>query len=242
MDPYADWTDEQEASAQEYADKAGCLRTLHEFAYNHYRRWNMWFAIPSICLSTVAAVLAFTARSYPTASDALMLATGCGGIIVAMMGSIATYLKLAENQEGNRVAHLQWGKFSRNVKLVLAMQRESRPRAKEYLDHIKEEMDRLSETSPIVPPEVVALFHLKIEIPDGMAIPEILGKLQPAIIARPHVVRENAMCQTDDVEAGTMPLVQELPPSSSATPTNDGNMTPASLVKQIKSKVDSRWK
>jgi hypothetical protein len=67
-------------------------------------------------------------------------------------------LKISELNEGHRIAGISWDKFSRNIRIELAKDPNERMKAEPFLKMSRQEFDRLMETSPSIPPDIIKTF------------------------------------------------------------------------------------
>ena len=66
--------------------------------------------------------------------------------------------KIAQLNESHRVGGIAWDKFYRNIKIELAKHPHERKDVTKFIDFCKEEFDRLMETSPSIPEEIINEF------------------------------------------------------------------------------------
>jgi hypothetical protein len=84
---------------------------------------------------------------------------GSVNIFIGILTTIQQYLKISEYNESHRVSAIAWDKFARNIKIELAKHPDDRSEdAGHFLKTNREEFDRLMETSPSIPPEVITEF------------------------------------------------------------------------------------
>ena len=76
-------------------------------------------------------------------------------------------------KEGHLHSYKHWDKFARNLQLELAKQPLERTQKKSLLDLSKKEFDRLIETSPDIPDNVVTLFALKFKRKSELVKPDL---------------------------------------------------------------------
>jgi hypothetical protein len=154
------WTIEHENVFIEWSDKAMCYRWLHSKSYKNYSFRNAWFTIPVIIMSTVTGTANFAQDKFPPEYKVLaQMLIGGINIIAGIMTTIQQFLKITELNEGHRVSAISWGKFVRNVTVILAkspVERENTPI--ELLNRYKEEFDRLMEISPDIEDKVLIKF------------------------------------------------------------------------------------
>ena len=158
------WTIEHENVFIEWSDKAMCYRWLHSKSYKNYSFRNAWFTIPVIIMSTITGTANFAQDRFPPKYKVMaQMLIGGINIIAGILTTIQQFLKITELNEGHRVSAISWGKFVRNITVILAkspMERENTPI--ELLNRYKEEFDRLMEISPDIEDKVLDKFKMVI--------------------------------------------------------------------------------
>lgn len=182
VDPYNNWSGEQEVLLAEWSDKAMCYRWLHDKTEKKYKRLNMIFSIPVIILSTLSGVGNFGLSSIFPEGDKTSPNLIIGGISVftGIISTIANYLRYAQLQEAHRSCAVQWGKFQRKISVDLSMHPKDREEAHDFISACRVEYDRLMEQSPSIPKEIIAEFNSKFPT-TALKIkrPEICNYLEP---------------------------------------------------------------
>lgn len=157
--PKVRWTAEHERILVDWADKALCYRWLHGKAHERYSRLNTWFTIPVIIMSTLTGTANFAQEQVPADFRGFYpMIIGSVNIIAGIISTIQQYLKVAPLNEAHRVATISWDKFYRNIKTDLARSPSERVDVKIALKVAKEEYDRLTETSPVIPKDIIEEF------------------------------------------------------------------------------------
>jgi hypothetical protein len=159
--PKVKWTAEHERILVDWADKALCYRWLHGKAHERYSKLNTWFTIPVIIMSTLTGTANFAQEQVPADFRGFYpMIIGSVNLIAGIISTIQQYLKVAPLNEAHRVATISWDKFYRNIKTDLARSPSERVDVKIALKVAKEEYDRLTETSPVIPKDIVEEFKL----------------------------------------------------------------------------------
>jgi hypothetical protein len=157
--PKVRWTAEHERILVDWADKALCYRWLHGKAHERYSKLNTWFTIPVIIMSTLTGTANFAQEQVPADFRGFYpMIIGSVNIIAGIISTIQQYLKVAPLNEAHRVATISWDKFYRNIKTDLARSPTERVDVKIALKVAKEEYDRLTETSPVIPKDIIDEF------------------------------------------------------------------------------------
>lgn len=154
-----DWKEEHEKILIEWADKAMCYRWLHSKANTQYSYLNLWFTIPVIIISTVTGTANFAQDRFGESyRDIAVMVIGGFNIAAGIIQTIQNFLKITELNEAYRISSISWDKFYRNIKIEMAKHPSERLPVMQMFKMCKEEFDRLMETSPNIPEQVVNQF------------------------------------------------------------------------------------
>ena len=156
------WKNEQEQILKKWADKALCLKMMHERANRKYWCLNAWFNIPVIIISTLTGTGNFASQSLSNSSTFIFV-LGALNISSGILATIASYTGVAQKLEAHRFSTISWDKFSRKIQIELAKSRRDRVKAKDFIKQITDEYDRLIEMSPILPNDIIRWFSNMIE-------------------------------------------------------------------------------
>jgi hypothetical protein len=154
-----EWSPENEEILVEWCDISQCYKWMHTRAQQMFSRLHAWFTIPAIVLSTISGTASFAQGNLPVAYQSYSpLAIGTLNIFIGVLTTIQQYLKISELNESYRVSSIAWDKYARNIRIELAKAPTERTDAYTFLKYSREEFDRLMETSPSIPPKVIAEF------------------------------------------------------------------------------------
>ena len=157
----AQWTAEHEQIFIEWADKAMCFRWLHSKANAMYSRLNAWYTIPVIVISTLTGTANFAQERVPLEYQGYFsMVVGGFNIIAGIITTVQQFLKITQLNESHRVSSIAWDKFYRNIKVELSKNPSERMDVLHMIKQCKEEFDRLSETSPIIPESILKQFKI----------------------------------------------------------------------------------
>ena len=175
------WTPEHEEILIEWADKAMCYRWLHSKSNAMYGNQNAWYTIPVIIISTLTGAANFAQSRVPIYyRDNFTIIIGFFNILAGVITTIQQFLKITQLNEAHRVSSITWDKFYRNIKIELTRHPSERLDPNHMLKINKEEFDRLIETSPSIPENIIAKFNKKFKDTksfDKIIKPEICGIL-----------------------------------------------------------------
>ena len=170
------WHPQQESILKGWGESAACYRYMHYQAFLKYRKSNMHYTLPVIVLSTITGTANFAQEQFPVGLKPYV-APCIGGLnlIAGLVATIAQFLKISELMEAHRVAAMQFGKFSRVVRLELALPLVDRSRdGADMVELLKGEYDALIEQSPSIPSYILALFEREFPSDDDITKPEII--------------------------------------------------------------------
>lgn len=154
------WSVDHENILVEWADKAMCYRWLHGRANASFSKKNTWYTIPVIVISTLTGTANFAQDRVPAQYQGLFVMTVGGfNILAGIITTIQQFLKITQLNEAHRVSSIAWDKFYRNIKTELAKHPKERLPVIQFLKMCKEEFDRLMETSPVIPDDIIASFN-----------------------------------------------------------------------------------
>ena len=171
--PEIDWTIEHEDILIEWADKAMCFRWLHSRAHALYSKLNYNYTIPVIVISTLTGTANFAQDRVPVAYQGyFVMIVGGFNILAGIITTIQQFLKITQLNEAHRVSGIAWDKFYRNIKIELARHPDERIHVNQMLKMCKEEFDRMMETSPNIPDEIINEFKKKFK--DSLEFDEII--------------------------------------------------------------------
>ena len=154
-----EWSQEHEQILVEWADKAMCYRWLHAKANTMFSSLNAWYTIPVIIISTLTGTANFAQGRVPLKYQSMfVMVIGGFNILAGIITTIQQFLKITQLNEAHRVSSIAWDKFYRNIKIEIAKHPSERIDPKQMLKMSKEEFDRLIETSPTIPENIIVSF------------------------------------------------------------------------------------
>lgn len=152
------WTLLLEKYFSDTAEKCYCYSYLHKKAEQLYESRRTFIDLPCIILATLNGATSIGSQSL--FGDAKMASVGVGivALFTATLQTVGSYFGWSKRAEAHRIASLQYSKIYRTIAVDLGLPRDERPNLKDFLKNIKEQYDRLAETSPLVPPYVIQHF------------------------------------------------------------------------------------
>jgi len=117
--------------------------------------------LPVIVLSTLTGTANFAMSDVPpNLKQTAQQTIGAANLVAGLIATISTFLKLSESTESHKNAAYTFGKFSRKIRLELALP--LRDRTKDgvvMIEECKAEFDRMLEQQPDIPKTILAEFE-----------------------------------------------------------------------------------
>lgn len=219
--PNIAWQEKLERHFCDTGEKAHSLSWLHKQSEARYSRLKNFTDLPVIVLGVLNG--ATSIGSNTLFNDPKMASVGVGAIalLTAILSTVSSFFGWARRAEAHRIASLQYAKLYRTLSLQMSLPRHERMSPSDLLKFTKEAYDRMAETAPLVPPEVIADYRRKFAIPkyDAITKPEEANGLEAITV---YHTPEGAAAATEvgfraAASSGTSPggvpppLVVELP-------------------------------
>ena len=178
------WNTAQEELLKAISERSNCMRWLHTQCNYHFDSMNFYLTIPSIVLSTLNGGFTMSLTSvFPNAESQHVAAIIIGiiSIFSAVLTTINQYIKSQQMMEAHRAASISYGKLNRIINNELALRRDQRINALEFLKLVRTEQDRLENTAPSIIPHVIMRFNTQFA-DSRIEKPEIAGDLDETSI------------------------------------------------------------
>ena len=170
-------------------------------------------ALPVIVLSTLAGTGSIASKSLFGDSQVASVLIGVISLGVGVMNTVSNYFGFAKRSEAHKISGITYAKIHKFIVIELALPRKERMKAKDMLKIIREQLERLAETSPQIPDIIIAQFNEKFHDQKDVSKPEITNGLDPI-----HVFVENSEAFTPDKKGIPIKIV-EIPTTDSLKPT-----------------------
>jgi len=184
-----EWKIEHEEILVAWCDTAQCYRWLCYSSHEKYSRLQYSFSIPTIILSTIIGAASFTTIAVSSDFQKYMpLIVGTINILIGVLNTLQQYFKISEYNENYRICALAWAKFARNIQFELSKPPEDRSHVGSFIRKACEDLERLMETTPIFPREIIKYLTIKLNRPEHLKVmrPPILTGIYPSSNFRHH--------------------------------------------------------
>jgi hypothetical protein len=154
------WNSTLEEYFSDQGEQAHGLSLLHKRSESMYSQRRTWIELPVIAVSSITGFLSVGSSSmFPGEGMASSVALGVCSLVVSVAQTINTYFGWAKRAEGHRISSIQYSRLHRHLKIEMGLPRDQRQSPGELLKYVRDAVDRLQETAPLVPPEVVADYQ-----------------------------------------------------------------------------------
>ena len=197
-------------------EKALSFQWLHDQAEKRYTQFNTYIVLPVIVLSTMSGTASIGQKELFGDTPISAIGIGLVSILVGILNTISSFFAWAKRAEGHRIAGITYSKLHRYISIELSLPREQRVPAKHFLKTIREQIDRLNETSPQVPQVIIEAFRKRFDpVPPDISIPEICNGLHKVDIYPVNAFQE----QMSAFRLGLRTIAEE--PPSDSTPSTE---------------------
>ena len=130
------WNSSQEELLKAISERSNCMRWLHMQCSYYFDSMNFYLTIPNIVLSAVNGGFTMSLTSvFPDVATQHIATTIIGliSIFSAVLTTLNQYIKSQQLMETHRTASISYGKLNRNINNELALRRDQRSNALEFL-------------------------------------------------------------------------------------------------------------
>jgi hypothetical protein len=166
----------------EEAERCSGLSWLHNKAEAYYSIRNSWIALPTIILSTTVGFLSGTSTSIFSNPMTASVGIGAVSLFTGVISTIGTFYGFAKRTEAHRIASIQYSKLGRFLSIELTLPKSERIAAKDVLKITKDSIERLLETSPAVPDNIIKEYKEIFKEYTDVAHPDVTNGLRKVFI------------------------------------------------------------
>ena len=176
------WNTELEDYFKDTGEKAHGRAWCHKKAEALYSNRRTWIDLPVIVGSGAIAFLNGASATLFQDPKVSSIALGIGSFLVGLLNTLGSYYGWAKRSEGHRIASLQYSRLYRFLRIEMNLPREERMTPSDLLKYVKDSDDRLAETSPLIPLEIIQIFQKKFDKDKTIAKPEEANGLEAITI------------------------------------------------------------
>jgi len=177
------WHSQLERVISDEGERCLCFSWLHGKSQKMFSKLNTMISIPVIVMSTIAGSASIGSTNLFSNATIAGVSIGVVSLMVGVLNTVSSYFGWAKRSEAHRIAAVTYEKVYRFILIELAMPREERMVARDMLKIVRDQCDRLQETSPQIPDQIIWEFKKKFgdSTPD-LKKPEITNGLDPIFV------------------------------------------------------------
>jgi len=173
------WNQQLEEILSQEGERALCYSWLHHKSQTMVSKYDTNIALPVIVLSTIAGTGSIASQSLFGQSQAASIVIGLISLSVGVMNTVSNYFGFAKRSEAHKISAMTYAKIHKFIVIELSLPRKERMKAKDMLKIIREQLERLAETSPQIPEPIIKEFNEKFHDQKDVSKPEITNGLDP---------------------------------------------------------------
>lgn len=187
-DKEINWSSQLEDIVAQEGEKCRGLAWIHQHAETNNSSKNNYIQIPVIVLSTLCGTASVGSSSLFAGSSYAPTIIGLVSIGVGVLNTLGNFFNYAKKSEAHRIAYLHYSKLFTQINVELALPRAERTSPQLVLKNLRDTMERLAETTPSVPPEIIIEFNKKFDEYKGkISIPAECNGLSKIQIYREEI-------------------------------------------------------
>lgn len=177
------WNSQLERILSDEGERCLCYSWLHDRSEKRYTLMHTYITIPAIVMATLSGSASIGTTALINNSTIANLVIGVTTLSVGLLGTISSFFAWAKRSESHRIAAITYKKVYKFVLIELALPRSERMVAKDMLKIIRDETQRLDETSPQIPDIIISTFKQRFEkTTPEVTKPEITNGLHPIYV------------------------------------------------------------
>lgn len=185
------WNEALEEYFSEQGEQAHGLCLLHKQSESLYSHRRTFIELPVIAVSSITGFLSVGSSSMFSGQEQVSsVVLGILSLTVSVLQTIGTYFGWAKRAEGHRISSIQYARLHRHLKIEMGLPREERQSPGDLLKYVRDTIDRLQETSPLLPPEVVADYKKKYASVTDIAHPAETNGLEKVTVYHENPLRK----------------------------------------------------
>lgn len=174
------WNDKTEDILRHWHDICTCYYWLHERSYRIYNKRNYAFSIPTIIFSTITGTLGMGTDSIFPEEYRKTTQLIIGGINIAtgIITTLQTFFRYSQESGLHHLSCIDWGKLKRMILLELGIERHTRQDCSDFILKCYNEIERLHNSSPVIPKEVIKQFKKMFGKDIHLVKPDLVDQLK----------------------------------------------------------------
>lgn len=177
------WNSQLEKIISDEGERCLCYSWLHDRSEKRYSRLHTAITLPSIVMATLAGSASIGTTSLFAKTEIANVTIGIITLSVGLLTTVSNYFSWAKRSESHRIADITYKKIYKFILIELSLPRSERMAAKDMLKIVRDETQRLEETSPQIPDTVIKDFKKRFgDSTPEVTKPEITNGLDPIYV------------------------------------------------------------
>ena len=172
------WNKRLEEYFSSTGEKAHCLSWLHKRAEVLFSTLTTFIDLPVIIISGVVGAMSIGTESLFGTNSNAPVVLGAFSIFVGVLNTIGTYFSWSKRAEAHRVSSIQYSRLYRQLNVEMSLPRIERTTPDELLKYVRNEYERLSEISPLIPRNIIKKFNILFKEETEISQPEEVNGLE----------------------------------------------------------------
>jgi len=155
------WNSQLEKVLAQEGERSLCYAWLHDKSQKRYTNLDNYITLPTILLSTISGTASIGSQTLFPGSTISNVAIGSVTLGVGLLNTVSSYFGWGKRAETHKAVGTTYSKIHRFITIELALPRNERMVPNDMLKIIRDQLDRLLETSPQIPDIVINAFRKK---------------------------------------------------------------------------------
>ena len=177
------WNSQIEKVISDEGERSLCFSWLHDRSEKRYSKLSTYITLPSIMLATLSGSASIGIGQFIPNPQVANTIIGVLTLSVAILTTVSSYFAWAKRSESHRISTISYKKLYRFILIELALARTERMAPKDMLKVVRDEAQRMAETSPQIPDPIIADFKVRFgKTTPEVTKPEITNGLDPIYV------------------------------------------------------------
>ena len=177
------WNSQLEKVISDEGERSLCFSWLHDRSEKRYSSLSTYITLPSIVMATLSGSASIGIGQFISNPQVGNTIIGVTTLTVAILTTVSSYFAWAKRSESHRISAISYKKLYRFILIELALARSERMAAKDMLKLVRDDSQRLAETSPQIPDPIIDDFKKKFaDNTPEVTKPEITNGLDPIYV------------------------------------------------------------
>ena len=166
------WNSKLEEYFASTGEKSHCYSWLHKKSEERFSNITTFIDLPVIILGVLNGAVSVGSKSLFGENPYAPVGVGIIALITGILNTIGTYFSWSRRAEAHKIASIQYAKLYHFLSIEMSLPRDERMAPSDLLKYTQEQYDRMSEISPLIPPQIIEEFKTKFSSITDISKPE----------------------------------------------------------------------